>query len=129
MIGSNFDKKERRDSVESLSETTHFHIFSWVVAVVLFLIASRMKVGSRNRLILHMSARLFYVLIVISGMGLVMYHETGGTLVMVKALIGIVTIAFMEMVLVRSSKGRDVKNLWIAFAVFIFATVGLGFYL
>ncbi len=115
--------------MEALSETTHFHIFAWVIAVVLFLTASRMKVGSKSRLILHMSARLFYVLIIISGMGLVMYHEAGGTLIIVKALIGVVTIAFMEMVLVRSSKGQDVRKLWIGFGIFLFVTAGLGLYL
>lgn len=108
--------------------TTHLHIFTWVVGIVLFLVASQMKVGSKGRKVLHMIARLFYILILVSGFALFARYQSGNNaLYGIKFLLGLLTIGFMEMVLVRAEKGKDTKMFWILFAVGVLVTVFLGF--
>jgi len=114
--------------LDALANTTHFHIFTWVVGIIFFLVAVVMANGSKGRKISHMIARLFYVLIVISGLLLFMrYGGNDGALYGIKFLLGIVTIGLMEMVLVRSSKGKKVSTLAILLFVFLMATMFLGF--
>ena len=114
--------------MDALANTTHFHIFSWVVGIILFLVAVVMANGSKGRKITHMIARLFYVLITISGLLLFMkYSGNDAALYGVKFLLGIVTIGLMEMVLVRSSKGKKVSTLAILLFIFLIATMFLGF--
>ena len=67
--------------------------------------------GTKGRKITHMIARLFYVLILISGVLLfVKYSSADAALYGVKFLLGLLTIGMMEMVLVRSEKGKSVKR-------------------
>ena len=114
--------------MDVLSNTTHFHIFTWVVGIIVFLVAASMDTESKGRKILHMVARIFYVLILISGALLFFrYSSMDGALYGVKFLLGLVTIGMMEMVLVRSKKNKSVKMFWILFFVFLLATLFLGF--
>lgn len=109
--------------------STHFHIFTWVVGIILFLVAALLAKGSKGQKIAHMTARLFYVLILISGVLLFIkgmdYGQ--GALYGIKLLIGFSTIGFMEMILVRSAKGKNVSKLWIFFFIALFVTMFLGF--
>ena len=115
-------------SLDALASTTHFHIFTWVVGIILFLVAAVMADGTKGRKITHMIARLFYVLILISGVLLfVKYSSADAALYGVKFLLGLLTIGMMEMVLVRSEKGKSVGVVWVLFFVFLFATMFLGF--
>lgn len=115
--------------LDFLSNTTHFHVTTWVVGIILFLVAAVMVSGSKGQKITHMIARLFYVLILLSGIFLFMkaldYGQ--GALYGMKFLLGLVTIGLMEMVLVRSNKGKNVTSLWILFFVCLFITMFLGF--
>ncbi|WP_339251298.1 YisL family protein [Sporosarcina sp. FSL W8-0480] len=112
-----------------LSDTTHFHIFTWVVGVIVFLVAAVMANGTKGKKITHMIARLFYVLILISGVALfIKGMDYGrGAEYGIKFLLGLLTIGMMEMVLVRSTKGKPVTMFWILFFVFFFATMFFGF--
>ena len=109
--------------------STHFHIFTWVVGIILFLVAAVLANGSKGQKIAHMTARLFYVLILISGVLLFIEGmDLGqGALYGVKLLLGLATIGLMEMVLVRSNKGKNVASLWIFFFIALFVTMFLGF--
>ena len=113
----------------SFLATTHFHIFTWVVGIILFLAAAVLARGSKGQKITHMIARLFYVLILFSGIMLFIegmnYDE--GALYGIKLLLGLVTIGLMEMILVRSSKEKSVSTFWIFFFIALFATMFLGF--
>lgn len=114
--------------LDALSNTTHLHLFSWIVGVVLFIIAALMATNSKGRKITHMIARLFFVLILVSGVLLFIRHQTiDSALYGVKFLLGLITIGLMEMVLVRSKKGKSVSTLWILFFIVLFATLFLGF--
>lgn len=110
-------------------DSTHFHIFSWVVGIILFLVAAVMANGTKGKKITHMIARLFYVLILVSGFLLFMKTMSlgMGALYGMKFLFGLVTIGMMEMVLVRSEKNKSVTMFWVLFFVFLFVTMFLGF--
>ena len=112
------------------TDTTHLHITTWVIAVVLFLIAAFMQRDSKGRKILHMVLRLFYILIIITGLTLfIEWSSSDPMLYGIKFLLGILTIGMMEMVLVRSKKQKPVTMFWALFAVFLFATMFIGFML
>lgn len=109
------------------TDSTHIHIFSWVVGIVLFLAATQMKIGSKGRKVLHMITRLFYILIIVSGAFLFFkYQTTDSALYGIKFLAGLLTVAMMEMVLVKADKGKDNKMFWILFVVFLLVTLFLG---
>ena len=108
-----------------LTDSTHLHIATWVIAIVLFLVAAL----ASNSKAIHMVLRLFYILIIITGgalfsktMSYGMGMEYG-----IKFLLGILTIGMMEMVLVRKTKDKPTTLFWILFAVFLFATLFYGF--
>lgn len=109
-----------------LTSQTHLHITTWVVGIVIFLIAALMGKQSKG---LHMTLRLFYVLIIITGGALFIeamdYGQ--GMLYGFKFLGGILVIGMMEMVLVRQKKNKPTGMFWILFAVFLFITMFLGF--
>lgn len=112
------------------TDTTHLHITTWVIAIVLFLIAAFMQRDSKGRKILHMVLRLFYILIIITGLTLFIEWSSSDPMVYgIKFLLGILTIGMMEMVLVRSKKQKPVTMFWALFAVFLFATMFIGFML
>ncbi|KXH79758.1 YisL family protein [Sporosarcina sp. HYO08] len=115
--------------MDVLSNSTHFHIFTWVVGIILFLITAVLANGSKGKKIAHMIARLFYVLILLSGILLFMktMNYGMGAQYGMKFLFGLVTIGLMEMVVVRMNKGKNVMVLWILFFVFLFVTMFYGF--
>ncbi|MFJ8090421.1 YisL family protein [Lysinibacillus sp. NPDC095746] len=109
-----------------LTSQTHLHITTWVVAIVIFLIAALMGKQSKG---LHMTLRLFYILIIITGGALFIkgMDYNMGMLYGFKFLGGILVIGMMEMVLVRKKKNKPNGLFWILFAVFLFITLYLGF--
>ncbi|MBB4824485.1 peptidoglycan/LPS O-acetylase OafA/YrhL [Sporosarcina luteola] len=115
--------------MDFLSNTTHFHIFTWVVGIIVFLVAAVLAKGTKGKKITHMIARLFYVLILFSGVLLFMKSMNYGMGAQygIKFLLGLLTIGMMEMVLVRSNKGKSVTLFWVLFFVFLFATMYMGF--
>ncbi|MDN7244422.1 YisL family protein [Planococcus shenhongbingii] len=116
--------------MDFLTNSTHLHIATWVIAIVLFLIAAFMNPASKGRKIMHMVSRLFYILILISGLALfIAYSSSDAMMYGLKFLFGLLTIGMMEMVLVRSKKQKPVTMFWALFAVFLFITMFLGFLL
>lgn len=114
--------------MEFLTETTHLHITTWVIALVLFIVAAMMNRESKGRKISHMILRLFYILIIITGLALFIEWSSSDAMQYgLKFLFGILTIGMMEMVLVRSKKQKPVTLFWVLFAVFFFVTLFFGF--
>lgn len=114
--------------MDFLIDSTHLHITTWVIAIVLFFAAAFMNPESKGRKIVHMVLRLFYILVIITGLAL--FIEYSGSDAMqygLKFLFGILTIGMMEMVLVRGKKGKSVTTFWILFAVFLVITMFYGF--
>lgn len=114
--------------MDFLTETTHVHITSWVIGIVLFLVAAFMHRDSKGRKIVQMILRLFYILIIITGLALfIEWSSSDPMLYGFKFLFGLLTIGMMEMVLVRSKKQKPVTLFWVLFAVFLFVTMFFGF--
>lgn len=110
--------------MDFLTSSTHLHITTWVVAIVLFFIAA----AKPNKGV-HMALRLFYILVIITGGALfieAMDYKQGMNYG-IKLLLGILVISMMEMVLVRMSKNKSTKLFWVLFAIFLFLTLFYGF--
>lgn len=114
--------------MDFLTDTTHLHITTWVIALVLFLAAAFMQSESKGRKIVHMVLRLFYILIIITGLALFIEWSSSDAMQYgLKFLFGVLTIGMMEMVLVRGKKGKSTTLFWILFAVFLLVTMFYGF--
>lgn len=111
--------------MDFLTSSVHLHITTWVVGIVIFLIAALSGKQSKG---LHMALRLFYILIIITGGALFFeYSSFDAMLYGMKFLFGILVIGMMEMVLVRQKKNKPTGMFWGLFAVFLFITMFLGF--
>ena len=111
--------------MDFLTNGTHLHITTWVVGIVIFLIAALSGKQSKG---LHMALRLFYILIIITGGALFFkYSSSDAMLYGMKFLFGILVIGMMEMVLVRQKKNKPTGMFWALFAVFLLITLFLGF--
>lgn len=111
-----------------LTDTTHMHIFTWVVGVILFLVTASMATGSKGKKITHMILRLFYVLIIITGAALFFTHMSLDSMLYgIKFILGLFTIGFMEMVIIRGNKGKKTGLMWILFVIALLATMFVGF--
>ncbi|MBZ5752855.1 YisL family protein [Metabacillus rhizolycopersici] len=107
---------------------THMHITTWVVAIILFFVANSLLKSGKEKpsKIVHMVLRLFYILVLVTGFIMVTgLYEIDGEYIG-KIILGIVTIGMMEMVLVKSKKGKPTKVFWILFFAAFILTVLLG---
>lgn len=117
-------RKKGGGKMDFLTTTTHLHVTTWVVAVVLFLVAA---VGIKPKVV-HMILRLFYILALITGGALFFeYRSAFGFEYDIKFLLGILVIAMMEMILVRQKKNKPTTVFWVLFAIFLFAVLYYGF--
>lgn len=108
---------------------THLHITAWVLAVILlFVVTAFYKQGkAKPGKILHMVLRLMYLVIIGSGIELfIQYQKYSGEL-FIKVLAGLWVIAAIEMITVRTNKGKDTKSWWIQFAIAAIIAIVLGF--
>jgi uncharacterized membrane protein SirB2 len=114
----------------------HLHLTAIVISAVLFLVVFFMYKANNSpdnkpAKILHMVARLFYVIVVISG--LVVYisnmegisNMDGHMQYGIKVLLGLLSIGFMEMAIVRLKKSATVWPMVVAL-ILIIATVIMG---
>ncbi|HLR72777.1 MAG TPA: YisL family protein [Pseudogracilibacillus sp.] len=112
----------------------HLHITGWVLAfILLFIVTAFYKQGKEKPgKILHMILRLDYLLILYSGGSLLSnYIEFGagshlGELI-IKIIAGLWAIIAMEMIGVRTSKGKATKGWWIQFVIVALIAIILGF--
>ncbi|MFX3673934.1 MAG: YisL family protein [Paenisporosarcina sp.] len=109
--------------------STHLHITTWVIGIILFFVAVMMTNGSKGQKITQMVLRVFYILILLTGIALFMQGMDSdmGMLYGFKLLGGILIIGMMEMILARMKKQKPANVFWILFFVFLFITMFLGF--
>lgn len=110
-----------------LTSTTHLHITTWVIALVLFFIAA---FASKKLTGVQMGLRVMYILMIITGGALFLewrdkIAESGMNYDM-KVLFAILVIGFMEMILARKNKGKSVNVFWVLFAIVLLVTLYLG---
>ncbi|WP_078555339.1 DUF1516 family protein [Bacillus alkalicellulosilyticus] len=110
----------------------HAHASSWAITLLLFFIAYFLIVANKQKpgKIVHMVLRLFYVIMVVSGVGLLINYQFALTF-LIKGLLALVLIYFMEMILVRTKKGVLIGKMktyyWIQFAITAILVVLIGF--
>ncbi|WP_078575976.1 YisL family protein [Salipaludibacillus agaradhaerens] len=109
---------------------THAHIFTWVVALILFVAAILLlKKGLAKQMkIVHMTLRLFYIFIIITGAGLFFnFASIDHMMYGLKTLVGIGVIACAEMVLVRMKKEKSITGVAAGLGITLLITLYLGF--
>ncbi|MEK5443800.1 YisL family protein [Fredinandcohnia sp. FSL W7-1320] len=108
---------------------THAHVTSWVVAIILFVIAATVlnKAGKeKSQKIVKMTLRLFYLFILATGLLLLFSVSKIDGEYIGKAILGVLTIGFMEMILARSSKAKSTGLFWVLFIIVLILTIALG---
>lgn len=109
--------------MDFLTQSTHVHITTWVIALILFLIALRKPSTG-----VHMGLRLFYILILITGFALfTTFDSLNPMLYGIKMLLGIITIGLMEMTLVRKKKSKKNSGVLAGAFIVLILTIILGF--
>lgn len=109
----------------------HLHITGWVVAFILLFVVYAMYKSGKNAKVPHMILRLFYLIIIGSGIGLLLsYHSFSGYLpeIIVKVIAGLWAISAMEMISVKAGKGTSTKAFWIQFIIAALIAITLGFF-
>lgn len=111
--------------MDLLTNSTHLHITTWVIALILFFVAASVSKSKG----IHMALRLFYILIIISGVALFIKGMSYGMGMDygIKFILGLLVIGMMEMVLVRQSKNKPTTVFWVLFVVFLIAIFYYGF--
>lgn len=107
----------------------HLHITSWVIAFILvgLLTTFTRKGKEKAAKISHMILRLFYLLILYSGGSLFASYSEYGALVIIKLLVGLWTIAAMEMVAVKYKKNKPAGIWWAQLLIAAVIAIVLGF--
>jgi len=107
---------------------THAHITTWVVALILFVVAIAFQAkGHEKTKMVHMLLRLFYILIIATGAWILHSMSSFPFLYIVKVIVGLWVIGMMEMILVRTAKGKNTNVLWLQFIVAFVIVLYLGF--
>ncbi|MVP00202.1 MULTISPECIES: DUF1516 family protein [Paenibacillus] len=102
------------------------HAGSWAFIVILFIVSA---IFYRQK-ITPMILRLFYLIMVVSGVGMLIGYSFPAKYV-VKGIIAIVVIGLMEMILGRMKRGQgresSTKILFAVWAVLIITVIMMGF--
>lgn len=111
---------------------THLHITSWALALILLIVTTMLYKQGKTKpaKILHMILRLDYLLILYTGGNLLTLYLDGSTMfseAVLKALIGLWVIVSIEMIAVKTSKGKPAKSFWIQFIIGFIIALVLGF--
>jgi hypothetical protein len=106
----------------------HAHMTAWFLALVLFFVALGLHKSGKEKgaKIVQMVLRLFYVLILLTGFGL-LFSININLMYVLKAAVGLWVIAMLEMILIRTKKNEKASVLWIQFIVAVLLVLYLGF--
>lgn len=110
---------------------SHLHITAWALAIILLIVVTVFYQSGKNKpgKILHMILRLDYLLILYTGGSLFADYATksSGELY-VKVVAGLLAIVAMELITVRTSKGKPTGVWWTIFIVAAAIAIVLGFF-
>lgn len=115
--------------MRGVSKLIHLHITGWVIAIILlFVVSNFYKNGQSSRgKIFHMILRLFYLIILFSGISLFFTYDTKSGELFVKVIAGLWTIVAMEMITVRTNKQKPTTSWWVQFVIVALIAITLGF--
>jgi phosphatidylserine synthase len=107
----------------------HAHVTAWFIAIVLFAVALSLHKNGKTKgfKILHMIIRVFYLIIIGTGVGLLsmVYHID--VWYILKAVGGLWVIGLVEMILIRTAKNRSTSVFWFQFIIVFLLVLYLGF--
>lgn len=110
---------------------SHLHITAWALAFILLIVVTVFYKQGKNKpgKILHMILRLDYLLLLYTGGSLFADYATksSGELY-VKMIAGLLAIVAMELITVRTSKGKPTGVWWATFIVTAAIAIILGFF-
>lgn len=111
---------------------THLHVGAWFIALVLVFVVVLLNKQQKDRgaKIVQMILRLFYIVILISGIQLLWNYFHGSdylVLALVKSFAGLWVISAMEMLSIRSSKGQSTKSSWVQLVIAFALAIVLGY--
>ncbi|RDI47810.1 YisL family protein [Falsibacillus pallidus] len=113
-----------------MMSTTHAHITTWAIAIILFIVAlSLHKSGNlKGFKIVQMILRVFYILIIITGILLYPFgnESANHALYGIKVLAGLLVISMFEMILIKISKGKNAGSFWVIFVIALALVLYLG---
>ncbi len=106
----------------------HTHASFWVLTLLLFFISYFLLRGNKlkGQKITHMILRLFFVIMLLTGLGLVINLKFM-LVAVIKMLVAIWLIAAMELILVKGRKGESTGGLWVQFLISIIAVLVIGY--
>lgn len=109
----------------------YVHLISWVTIVVLTVTALAIySKSTKGFTILQMVNRIFYILVILSGVMMVQYSvEQSWILAIFKILMGIIVIGVVEMLLSYRKQQKPTGMFLMIFIIVVVITVSLGFYL
>ncbi|WP_394235495.1 YisL family protein [Niallia oryzisoli] len=107
---------------------THAHITTWLIALILFFVAIGLHKAGKQRgfKIVQMILRLFYLLIIVTGVMMLFSMSAISTMHWIKAILGIVVIGLFEMLLGSTTKGKSTGTAWVIFVIAFIVVVYLG---
>lgn len=111
-----------------LTAFLHTHVTSWILLLVLFAVAYvGYKKANKSGKIAHMVFRL--MLLVAFGTGLYLYLQLngGGMFYHVKITVGLLTLIFGEMTLIRVKKKKPANAMFGGFVVLALVTIFIGY--
>ncbi|WP_214739393.1 MULTISPECIES: YisL family protein [unclassified Exiguobacterium] len=106
----------------------HTHVTSWILLLILFAVAYiGYKNGNKSGKIAHMAFRL--MLLIAFGTGLYLYLQLngGGAFYHVKITVGLLTLIFGEMTLVKVKKKKPANALFGGFILLALITIFVGY--
>lgn len=105
----------------------HIHVTLWTLLIISFVVSLILhRAGkAKGQKILHMVARLLYLLVLVSGLHMLAawYHFQGAALI--KGIAGVLVLVGMEMVFVRTEKR---KRTGVAWGVLVIALILVFYY-
>lgn len=107
----------------------HAHITAWIVALILFFVVLSLHKSGKTKgaKIVQMVLRVFYLLIIATGVGLLTQVSHIDWKYILKTVAGLWVIGTFEMILSRVKGSRRTSVFWIQFVVAFALALYLGF--
>ncbi len=112
-----------------MAGTVHMHVSTWFIALILFVSVFLLnKTGKvRAAKMILMILRLFYLLIIATGIKLLTYLAHINSEYVTKIAAGLLVITMFEILLVRFRKGKSTGVFWVLLVPVLVYTIYLGY--
>lgn len=114
--------------IENVGIFQGIHRGSWFLLLVLFLLSYFLLSVGKEKIgkITHMVLRLFYIIMLFSGIGLLVAYNFSA-FYSVKGIIALIMIGLMEISCVRAMKGKPNRIVFYAGSILLLVVILMGF--